>query len=83
VDDSTSSTNGSGYLDRHLRDVIGYIQTASPIELLAIGIGHDVTRFYDRALTIHDVDQLGGAITEQLAGLFETTERDAPVRRRA
>lgn len=83
VDDSTSSTNGSGYLDRHLRDVIGYIQTASPIELLAIGIGHDVTRFYDRALTIHDVDQLGGAITEQLAGLFETTERDLPVRRRA
>ncbi|MGV6821079.1 MAG: cobaltochelatase subunit CobT [Parvularcula sp.] len=83
VDDSTSSTNGGGYLDRHLRDVIAYIQSASPIELLAIGIGHDVTRFYDRALTIHDVDQLGGAITEQLAELFETTDPDAPLRRRA
>ena len=71
VDDTTSSTNGAGYLDRHLREVISYIETISPVELLAIGIGHDVTRFYERALTIVDVEQLGGAMTEQLAALFD------------
>ncbi|MBB4658780.1 cobaltochelatase subunit CobT [Parvularcula dongshanensis] len=71
VDDATSSANGGAYLERHLREVIGFIETASPVELLAIGIGHDVTRFYRRALTIADVDQLAGAITEQLAALFE------------
>jgi cobaltochelatase CobT len=71
VDDSTLSVNSGHYLERHLRQVIAEIETASPVELLAIGIGHDVTRYYRRAVTIVDVEQLGGAITEQLASLFE------------
>lgn len=75
VDDTTSSNNGGGYLERHLRDVIAEIEMRSPVELIAIGIGHDVTRFYSRALTITDIDQLGGAMTEQLAGLFEESPR--------
>ncbi len=71
VDDTTSSANGGAYLERHLREVIRYIETRSPVELLAIGIGHDVTRYYRRALTIVDVDQLGGAIIDKLAELFD------------
>ncbi len=71
VDDTTSSANGGAYLERHLREVIGYIENRSPVELLAIGIGHDVTRYYRHALTIVDVDQLGGAIIDQLAELFD------------
>ena len=71
VDDTTSSANGGAYLERHLRDVIHYIELRSPIELLAIGIGHDVTRYYRRALTIVDVEQLGGAIIDKLAELFD------------
>ncbi|MEM8935695.1 MAG: cobaltochelatase subunit CobT [Pseudomonadota bacterium] len=71
VDDTTSSANGGAYLERHLREVIHSIETTSPVELLAIGIGHDVTRYYRRALTIVDVDQLGGAIIDQLAMLFD------------
>ena len=71
VDDTTSSSNGGAYLERHLRDVITYIETKSPVELLAIGIGHDVTRWYDRALTIADVDQLGNAMVDKLAELFD------------
>ena len=71
VDDTTSSANGGAYLERHLREVIHYIETRSPVELLAIGIGHDVTRYYRRALTIVDVDQLGGAIIDKLAELFD------------
>ena len=71
VDDTTSSANGGAYLERHLREVIGYIENRSPVELLAIGIGHDVTRYYRRALTIVDVDQLGGAIIDKLAELFD------------
>jgi len=71
VDDTTSSANGGAYLERHLRDVIRFIESRSPVELLAIGIGHDVTRYYRRALTIVDVDQLGGAIIDQLAELFD------------
>ncbi|MFC3302744.1 cobaltochelatase subunit CobT [Parvularcula lutaonensis] len=81
VDDTTSSANGGSYLERHLREVIAMIENRSPVELLAIGIGHDVTRFYRRAITITDVDQLGGAMTEQLAALFED-ETQAPVARR-
>ena len=83
VDDATSSANGGAYLERHLREVIGYIEGASPVELLAIGIGHDVTRFYRRALTIADVDQLAGAMTEQLAALFGEDARPERARRRA
>jgi len=71
VDDSTLSVNVGNYLERHLREVIGFIETRSPVELIAIGIGHDVTRYYKRAVTITDVDQLGGAMTEQLASLFD------------
>ena len=71
VDDSTLSVNSGHYLERHLRRVIAEIEGKSPVELIAIGIGHDVTRYYRRAVTIVDVEQLGGAITEQLAALFE------------
>ncbi|WP_269714154.1 cobaltochelatase subunit CobT [Caulobacter sp. NIBR2454] len=71
VDDSTLSVNSGHYLERHLRQVIGEIEGKSPVELLAIGIGHDVTRYYRRAVTIVDVEQLGGVLVEQLAGLFE------------
>ncbi|MFI4934882.1 MAG: cobaltochelatase subunit CobT [Caulobacterales bacterium] len=75
VDDSTLSVNSGHYLERHLRKVIGEIETKSPVELIAIGIGHDVTRYYRRAVTIVDVEQLGGVITEQLASLFEEEPR--------
>ncbi len=71
VDDSTLSVNPGNYLERHLRAVIEQIETRSPIELLAIGIGHDVTRYYRKAVTIVDADELAGAMTEQLAALFE------------
>jgi cobaltochelatase CobT len=74
VDDSTLSVNPGNYLERHLRDVIEFIETRSPVEIVAIGIGHDVTRYYRRAVTIVDVDQLGGTMMEQLADLFEDEE---------
>jgi len=70
VDDSTLSVNTGSYLERHLRHVIEAIETRSAIELIAIGIGHDVTRYYQRAVTIVDAEQLGGALIEQLAALF-------------
>jgi cobaltochelatase CobT len=72
VDDSTLSVNSGSYLERHLRQVIGWIESKSPVELSAIGIGHDVTRYYARAVTIMDVEQLGGTLIEQLAALFDT-----------
>ena len=83
MDDTTSSANGGSYLERHLREVIAMIENRSPVELLAIGIGHDVTRFYRKAITISDVEQLGGAMIEQLAALFEEdqTARTMPRRR--
>ncbi|KPF85921.1 cobaltochelatase subunit CobT [Novosphingobium sp. AAP93] len=71
VDDSTLSVNSAGYLEQHLRRVIDWIEKQSPVQLVAIGIGHDVTRYYRRAVTIMDVEQLGGTMVEQLAGLFE------------
>jgi cobaltochelatase CobT len=71
VDDSTLSANPGNYLERHLRKVIQWIETRSPVELIAIGIGHDVTRYYKRAVTITDAEQLGGAMTEKLAELFD------------
>src|SRR5258708_19024868 len=77
VDDSTVSVNPGHYLERHLRRVIAEIEGKSPVELIAIGIGHDVTRYYRKAVTIVDVEQLGGAITEQLAALFEEQPRAA------
>lgn len=75
VDDSTLSVNPANYLEKHLRDVIAMVEKRRAIELLAIGIGHDVTRYYDRAVTITDVDQLAGAMTEQLAALFDSDPR--------
>ncbi len=71
VDDSTASANGGSYLERHLRTVIEWIERKSTVELIAIGIGHDVTRYYSRAVTIMDADQLAGAMTDQLAQLFD------------
>ena len=71
VDDATLSANETNYLERHLRDVINYIEKQSPVELLAIGIGHDVTRYYQKAVTIFDVEQLGSTMMDSLADLFE------------
>ena len=71
VDDSTLSVNPGNYLEKHLREVIQYIETRSPVELVAIGIGHDVTRYYRRAVTIVDAEQLGGTMMNQLADLFD------------
>ena len=81
VDDSTLSVNAGNYLERHLRHVIEEIETRSPVELIAIGIGHDVTRYYRRAVTIVDAEELGGAMTEKLAELFD--EKATPVPSRA
>jgi cobaltochelatase CobT len=77
VDDSTLSVNPGNYLERHLRHIIEEIETRSPVELIAIGIGHDVTRYYRRAVTIVDAEELGGAITEKLAELFSETQGPA------
>jgi cobaltochelatase CobT len=74
VDDSTLSVNSGNYLERHLRQVITDIEQRSPVELIAIGIGHDVTRYYKRAVTIVDAEQLGGAMTDQLASLFDENQ---------
>jgi cobaltochelatase CobT len=75
VDDSTLSVNPANYLEKHLRDVISMVEKIKNVELLAIGIGHDVTRYYDRAVTITDVEQLAGAMTEQLAALFDSNPK--------
>lgn len=75
VDDSTLSVNPANYLEKHLRDVIAMVERRRAVELIAVGIGHDVTRYYDRAVTITDVEQLAGAMTEQLAALFDSDER--------
>ena len=81
VDDSTLSVNSGNYLERHLRDVIAWIEESSPVDLVAIGIGHDVTRYYRRAVTIMDAEELGGTMMTQLADLFD--EETARERRRA
>ena len=75
VDDSTLSVNPANYLEKHLRDVIAMVERQKAVELIAVGIGHDVTRYYERAVTITDVEQLAGAMTEQLASLFDTDPR--------
>jgi cobaltochelatase CobT len=80
VDDSTLSVNPGNYLERHLRDVIAYIENYSSVQLLAIGIGHDVTRYYRRAVTLMDADELGGAVMTQLSDLFEEDARAAASR---
>ncbi len=82
VDDATLSSNPGSYLDKHLREVIRLIETRSTVELLAIGIGHDVTRYYRRAVTITDAEQLGGTMMTELTNLFEEEPDWGPVRRR-
>lgn len=84
VDDSTLSVNPGNYLEKHLRDTIAWIETMSPVQLLAIGIGHDVTRYYRRAVTLVDAEQLGGTIMDELTALFdEDTAAPRQMRRRA
>ncbi len=78
VDDSTLSVNSGNYLEQHLRQVIEEIETRSPVELIAIGIGHDVTRYYRRAVTITDATELAGAMTDKLVELFEEKAEAAP-----
>jgi cobaltochelatase CobT len=82
VDDSTLSVNSGNYLERHLRQVIADIEARSPVELIAVGIGHDVTRYYSRAVTLIDAEELGGAMTEKLAELFEEHDTKQPAPRR-
>ena len=77
VDDSTLSVNPGNYLEQHLRAVIDWIESKSEVELTAIGIGHDVTRYYRRAVTISDTEQLGGVMMEQLAALFDPAQKRA------
>ncbi|WP_142848897.1 cobaltochelatase subunit CobT [Telmatospirillum sp. J64-1] len=82
VDDSTLSVNPGNYLEKHLRDVIDWIETSSPVSLVAIGIGHDVTRYYRRAVTIMDAEELGGTMLKQLTSLFDEEDSlPAPMRR--
>ncbi len=83
VDDSTLSVNPGNYLERHLREAIAWIETRSPVELIAIGIGHDVTRYYARAVTIVDAEQLGGTMMERLTALFDEAAVGRPEPRRA
>ena len=79
VDNSTLSVNSGNYLEQHLRQVIEEIETRSPVELIAIGIGHDVTRYYRKAVTITDPSELAGAMTDKLVELFEEKgQRNAP-----
>ena len=82
VDDSSLSVNSGSYLEQHLRQVIHEIETRSPVELIAIGIGHDVTRYYQRAVTITDAAELAGAMTDQLVDLFEESSGRIPMPRR-
>ena len=79
VDDSTLSVNPSNYLENHLKNVISMIEKRGLLELIAIGIGHDVTRYYRNAITITDIEQLAGAMTEQLARLFDKKEKKLKV----
>jgi len=81
VDDSTLSVNPGNYLERHLRWIIEDIETRSPVELIAVGIGHDVTRYYRRAVTIVDAEELGGVMTEKLAELFEEHPKEERIAR--
>ncbi len=84
VDDATLSANPGNYLEQHLHAVIGWIEARSPVELTAIGIGHDVTRYYSRAVTIVDADELGGTMMQNMSDLFdEEPKRPAGRRRRA
>jgi len=81
VDDSTQSVNPGNYLEKHLRYVIEDIETRSPVQLVAVGIGHDVTRYYRRAVTLLDAEELAGALTDNLADLFDEEPPNANRRR--
>ena len=81
VDDATLSANAGNYLEKHLRDVIDWIETRSNVELTAIGIGHDVTRYYQHAVTISDAEELGGTMMQNLTDLFDEDHKDSPARR--
>ena len=83
VDDSTLSVNPGSYLERHLREVINLIESGDAVELIAIGIGHDVTRYYHRAVTLVDAEQLGGAMMEELSSLFDADQDAGPRSRRS
>ena len=78
VDDSTLSVNSASYLENHLKKVIKMIESRALVELIAVGIGHDVTRYYSDAVTITDIEQLAGTITEQLVALFERKTKNQP-----
>jgi cobaltochelatase CobT len=82
VDDSTLSVNSASYLDKHLRQSIGWMESRSPVEVVAIGIGHDVTRYYKRAVMISDAEQLGGAVIDQLVDLFDAAPKVTRRKRR-
>jgi cobaltochelatase CobT len=71
VDDSTLSVNSGDFLEKHLKKMVKFIETKSDVEILAIGIGHDVSRYYDKAIKITDVHELGDVMISQLSGLFE------------
>jgi len=83
VDDATLSANPGNYLEKHLRDVIHWIETRSSIELTAIGIGHDVTRYYQRAVTISDAEELGGTVMQNLSDLFDDDAARTPLKQAA
>ena len=83
LDEATLSANPGSFLEQHLRNVVTWIEQMSPVELIAIGIGHDVTDFYQRAVAIDTAEQLGGAMTEQLATLFTEDRRKQRLRKRA
>ena len=71
VDDSTLSVNSGDYLEKHLKKVVKYIENRKEVEILAIGIGHDVSRYYDKAIKISDVQELGDVMINELSNLFE------------
>ena len=75
VDDSTLSVNSGDYLEKHLKKVVRYIESKDEVEILAIGIGHDVSRYYKKAIKITDVQELGDVMISQLSGLFENKSK--------
>ena len=75
VDDSTLSTNSGDFLEKHLKRIVKFIENRNDIEILAIGIGHDVSRYYKKAIKITDVQELGDVMTSQLSGLFENKKK--------
>ncbi len=75
VDDSTLSVNSGDFLEKHLKKIVKFIEDKTDVEILAIGIGHDVSRYYDRAIKITDVNELGDVMISQLNSLFETKSK--------